>query len=1088
MAAWNPLAEKSFRDAVQRMTAYRKKRADAVEEALAKSGAKHIQALRVLDDAERVLDDAESRAKRAFAKRWTGVKIKRYKYKQQVRDAASFSANATPARGMSAQQVTAALDEKTGSYSGTLPLLAGARGKTYSAERASLEQLLATAAGTRMDLQDSRLRIVDAVRQAVHSNVAKLPSVFKSDRQTMQNLDRTLAQALPPGVADRGDPDLARAQRSLNSFVVQVGYVAERPFEAYQYDKGSDSVSLAAANIPAVLDLHACGGLVTDSASTLTSVVVRLLATNPPGSLKLQVFDRQSYGKVIDYVLDLDEDIQKPLLSGPIATTIGGLNSLLDDIEQHIGFITQKYLGGKHKSLFEYNLSAGSMTEPSRLLIFTGYPDGFNEIGSRDMLGKLNRIISAGPSAGVYTLILVDKGADLTWTMPALPSFIQGAVDSSNWPPLISAAAATHTTYKQSQQAPTRGAPSLSGYTYGSVGAQQASAYDVDELRKKGARAFFAVRGATAWQPAPPLDKSAVNGTMARLAREIAAAPARKVASASVAKLASKKGTFVDPAHPGTWWSASSREGLEAPVGMRGAKDAQTIYINSSAANNGLLVGGKAGSGKSTLLHALITELCRRYSPKELQLCLLDLKFGVEFSAYRRLPHARIVGLESGTEFATSVLDGLIREIDDRSALFTAARASNIQDYRGKAGTVLPRILVVMDEFTFAFEKQGRENTAFGVALQRIIKQGRAFGIHYILATQSIAHGFDVPRDALKEIPMRVALQCDETASRLLLADDNPAAALIEHAGEALFNGSNGQRSANTPFQTTWVGLNDAEKVAASLAQKWRSAGQKASVRVFDTRQPAAFPPAIGKALAAPAPSGPLRIPLGLPFGLGKATAAKLARASGGNLVAVVPQKAAPSLAGLALTSALAPGSRVFFVDFGGMASDISTACEPIMAQATKSGRKISVPLGNQVEKLIEQLLTLAQKRQDQGLFTEPPITLALCGLERASALRQGRDAQTQLQEVVSQGPAVGIHTVVITDRFASFEQKLGSYTVDEFDHRVIGPLATDQSLRLADTSDTSQLSNTKLMYYDKGSGESRRILAFATPPAGMWG
>jgi DNA segregation ATPase FtsK/SpoIIIE, S-DNA-T family len=1053
------------------MVKYREKRANDIRAALEKSGAKHIQALRILDR-------AEDRARQAFIARWTDVKIKSASgYKDTITAAAAGSVHGTgsSAKRMTAQQVAADLDAKTRDYPRSLPSFARTRGRAYASERAALEETLTAATAARMD-------ILEAVRRAIRGNVGVLPKVFKSDRQAVDGLHRALARALPAGIADRGDPGLARCARSLNSYTVQVGQVTELPFEVYQQTQGPDSVGLALAQTPVLLDLHAGGGLVTDSAATLMSVVVRLLAMNPAGSLKLQVFDRQSYGKIVDYLLDLDEDVQKPLLVGPIATSAADLRSALDEIEQHIGFITQKYLAGKHKSLFDYNASAGSMTEPSRLLILAGYPDGFVETYGLDghLSDQLNRIISAGPSAGVYTLVLVKKGYQAGL---ALPSFVEGAVDSAHWPRPISAAAAT---FAPGRTQARQGYPAVAWgqQFHESAGNPQL----IDDLRAKGASAFFSVHSAVAWHPAPSLDKRQVDAVMARLAQDIIATPARRVASADVARLAAAKGIFVDPADPATWWAGSSRELLEAPVGTRGTKDVQRLYINSSVANNGLLVGGRAGSGKSTFLHALITELGRRYSPDELQLCLLDLKFGVEFSAYRQLPHAKIVGLETGVEFGTSVLEGLITEIDRRSALFTSANVSNLKDYREKTGATLPRMLVVLDEFTFAFENQGRENTAFGVALQRIIKQGRAFGVHYVLATQSIAHGFDVPRDALKEVPMRVALQSDETASRLLLSDDNPAAALIEHPGEAIFNGSNGQRSANTPFQTTWVGLSDAEKISSALARKWSSSGHRAPVRVFDTRQPADFPRAIGKLLAAPALNGPLQIPLGLPFGLGKAVAVKLARAAGGNLLAVVPQRTAPALAGTALTSALSPSSRVFLVDFAGLASDVSTACEPIVAQARKAGLKISVPLGNQVENVIERLAELARKRQDQGSFTEPPITLILTGLERANALAQGRDAQAQLQELVSQGPVAGIHTVAITDRYANFERKLGGYVLDEFDHRVIGPLSTDHSLILADTSDTSQLSATKLTYYDRGRGVGRRVLAFSMPPAGMWG
>ena len=79
------------------------------------------------------------------------------------------------------------------------------------------------------------------------------------------------------------------------------------------------------------------------------------------------------------------------------------------------------------------------------------------------------------------------------------------------------------------------------------------------------------------------------------------------------------------------------------------------------------LVAGKTGSGKSTLLHALITNLALTYSPEEAELYLVDFKEGVEFQWYAtyRLPHARVVAIQSEREFGLSVLqrlDGILRE------------------------------------------------------------------------------------------------------------------------------------------------------------------------------------------------------------------------------------------------------------------------------------------------------------------------------------------------------------------------------------------------------------------------------------------
>jgi DNA segregation ATPase FtsK/SpoIIIE-like protein len=84
------------------------------------------------------------------------------------------------------------------------------------------------------------------------------------------------------------------------------------------------------------------------------------------------------------------------------------------------------------------------------------------------------------------------------------------------------------------------------------------------------------------------------------------------------------------------------------------------------------LIAGKTGSGKSTLLHALITNLALWYSPDEVEFYLVDFKKGVEFKTYatHRLPHARVVAVESDREFGLSVLQGLDGELKRRGDLY----------------------------------------------------------------------------------------------------------------------------------------------------------------------------------------------------------------------------------------------------------------------------------------------------------------------------------------------------------------------------------------------------------------------------------
>ena len=44
----------------------------------------------------------------------------------------------------------------------------------------------------------------------------------------------------------------------------------------------------------------------------------------------------------------------------------------------------------------------------------------------------------------------------------------------------------------------------------------------------------------------------------------------------------------------------------------------------------------------------------------------------------------------------------------------------------------------------------------------------------------------------MDQMAVRIALQCSDADSRLILADDNPAARLLSRPGEAIYNAASG--------------------------------------------------------------------------------------------------------------------------------------------------------------------------------------------------------------------------------------------------------------------------------------------------------
>lgn len=253
-------------------------------------------------------------------------------------------------------------------------------------------------------------------------------------------------------------------------------------------------------------------------------------------------------------------------------------------------------------------------------------------------------------------------------------------------------------------------------------------------------------------------------------------------------------------------WGASSVDGLEAPIGWR--EDDRTARVmfslgSKSLAVNHALLGGKTGSGKSNLIHVLLHSLCHRYSPEEFNLYLLDYKESVEFNGYANplLPHAAGIATESDVEYGLSVLRHLNGEMKRRADVFKETESADIYVYRKKTGLPMPRILLVVDEFQrlFGTAKEGGEAERL---LGNLLRQGRSWGIHLLLATQTL-HGFQnlaSSRSLLSQFSCRIALACTPEDSATLLQHDNLEATSLASPPQGIFNDNQGEKSANVKF------------------------------------------------------------------------------------------------------------------------------------------------------------------------------------------------------------------------------------------------------------------------------------------------
>ncbi|WP_232254728.1 FtsK/SpoIIIE domain-containing protein, partial [Helicobacter pylori] len=241
------------------------------------------------------------------------------------------------------------------------------------------------------------------------------------------------------------------------------------------------------------------------------------------------------------------------------------------------------------------------------------------------------------------------------------------------------------------------------------------------------------------------------------------------------------------------FWTKSSQFKVSVPVGWD--INHEEVCFEIGEAQNHTLICGRSGSGKSNFLHVLIQNLAFYYAPNEVQLFLLDYKEGVEFNAYANptiLEHARLVSVASSVGFGVGFLSWLDKEMKKRGELFKQfdANVKDLSAYREHGE--MPRLIVVIDEFQVLFsDSSTKEKERVEAYLTNILKKGRSFGVHLILATQTM-RGADINKSLMAQIANRIALSMDAEDSESVLSDD--VACELTPRTEGIFNNNGGHK------------------------------------------------------------------------------------------------------------------------------------------------------------------------------------------------------------------------------------------------------------------------------------------------------
>ena len=562
----------------------------------------------------------------------------------------------------------------------------------------------------------------------------------------------------------------------------------------------------------------------------------------------------------------------------------------------------------------------------------------------------------------------------------------------------------------------------------------------------------------------------------------------------------------------GELWTGDSSQELVVPIGRAGAMRLQSVRLGRGTSQH-LLVAGKTGSGKSTFLHAFITNAALHYSPDQVEFYLIDFKKGVEFKTYatHRLPHARVIAIESEREFGLSVLERLDGELRRRGELFRVAGVQDLAGYRAaRPGEPMPRVLLVIDEFQELFVEDDK------------LAQDAALLLGPARAARPCVRR---PRDARLANAQRGVLARPQHDG----PDGGPRRAAVQrgrcprHPQRRTEHGrplsepprrSDLQRSerplGRQPAVSSRLALRvEARRVSAQRRENWPRSAAWSPRRRSSSRAIKPADPAENEQLAHALANGDEATPaagpkawLGAAVAIKEPTFVSFPPHAGSNLLVVGSEE--ESAFGVLANAVVALGraklaailrARRYAARLAArrrLASDWPNA----LADAG-DGRRTA----RHGPRSIAEVAAEVARREAAGEEDAAPWYLVIHDAGRFRDLRRNDDdfsfsmdrdkpprPDKQWAEILRNGPAWGVHSLVWCDSYNDVNRLVDRQTLREFELRVLFQMSAADSTNLLDTPAASRLRQHRGLFYSDDLGTQEKFRPYGPPSDGLAG
>ncbi len=770
----------------------------------------------------------------------------------------------------------------------------------------------------------------------------------------------------------------------------------------------------------------------------IRNLVMRSLTTLPPGKTQVCVIDPPGLGRDFGWLMHLS-DFDPALVTHRVWTQPAHIAKQIQNLALAAEDFIQQSLRNEYQNIVQYNRDAGALAEPFRLLVWSSFPSGLDDQSWKG----LQSLLDTGSRCGIIPILIVDPS--LGWPSPAHEELVKRRgmhlTISSDGKSLVAQSATIANVAIEPYVAPSE---------------QQSQ----EIIKEVGRKALLSSRVEVPLERmVPPEDQR---------------------------------------------WKADSSQCFDIPIGQSGVGRTHSLRLGVGTAQHAI-IAGKTGSGKSSLLHAMLTSALLKYSPDRLRLVLLDFKKGVEFQVYSdaAIPHIDIIGIESQREFGLSSLEYIDSCMQRRGEAFRQLGVQDIASWNlMRPEAPIPRMLLVIDEFQELFVEDDKLSAQASLLLDRIVRQGRSFGVHAVLSSQTLAGSYSLPRTTLGQMAVRIALQCDPSDAQIIFADDNPAAARLKVPGQAVYNDAGGRIEGNQPMQIGWLTKSQQQTWLTQIATGYQNnditTNRLGRTVVYDGNRAATWNRVNAELAVKQARrevnADAIWCVLGESVAINPAVTVPLTQQTGRNVLIVGGDDPQAAAVLNAITASFIRGTR-------------RQSPQLICVQGAKPTDAQTLRLGNQWKQMVPECKIVDSRGTDELLkqvydelqvrisAPEPsvvarPILLSLLQIGRLRSLRREDDFASfgesvltpdkHLEEILRDGPNHGIYSLLWADSYSTVSRWLSRTALREIEVRVLMQMSANDSTNLIDSVAASRLGDHVMLVVDEATGQEQKFRPFA--------